>query len=563
MQPSNDAADAGQGSVCVPDRQSHVDRRGRALERIHRRVPIRRRRHPALTDARNRVLPAGLVALEAEPDDQYGSALFAAVPVHCEQQQLHHADRRGRVRPVGCEFGRGRVQPVPAGRDARARRIRSSSSSKKGRAPTTRTTTISRRTSASRGRPAPRGGFLGTLMSEEFVFRAGWARAFSRNGMNDFTGQYNSNPGVVISANRNAGLTVQQHHSTGGSAPVLFRNDANLGPGIPATPVYPMTDIVTGDIRMFSRTSRSRTRTPWCAGIQRKVSTNMAAEIRYVGTLSGDPWAARNFNESEHPRKQVPQRVPGGAAEPAGKHRRGPGCGLRRWRDDGWLSEHFASRARRDGAAADPAGALQRAAVCKCGQPPTLYTGGNWTNATFLGLLAQRNPNPYGFANVSVHGQCQHNRTDRQRDLPGQRDCRGHARNFFVANPDLIGGAFFTLNSGLTEYHSMQVELRRRLAQGLQFQTSYVFGKAMQSNFYTPPRDPLLSSATSAHPATSPTSSSERGLRPAVRPGPPVHGRRRCVDGAAGRRLADRRDHQDPERPARGYRRRAAGRLDA
>ena len=39
------------------------------------------------------------------------------------------------------------------------------------------------------------------------------------------------------------------------------------------------------------------------------------------------------------------------------------------------------------------------------------------------------------------------------------------------------------VNEGITDYHSMQLELRRRLAQGLQFQTSYVFGKAMQSGF--------------------------------------------------------------------------------
>ena len=38
-----------------------------------------------------------------------------------------------------------------------------------------------------------------------------------------------------------------------------------------------------------------------------------------------------------------------------------------------------------------------------------------------------------------------------------------------------------TTNSGKTNYNSLQVELRRRLVEGLQFQTSYVFGNAMQS----------------------------------------------------------------------------------
>ena len=64
-----------------------------------------------------------------------------------------------------------------------------------------------------------------------------------------------------------------------------------------------------------------------------------------------------------------------------------------------------------------------------------LYTGTDWTAAAFLALLAQRNPNPYGFANVVLHGQRQHNRTDRQRDLPGQRDHRRRAAQLLRCEP--------------------------------------------------------------------------------------------------------------------------------
>ena len=57
--------------------------------------------------------------------------------------------------------------------------------------------------------------------------------------------------------------------------------------------------------------------------------------------------------------------------------------------------------------------------------------------------------------------------------------------NYFLANPDLQGGADLTTNNGRTKYNSLQVELRRRLSQGLQFQTSYVFGNAQTSQFET------------------------------------------------------------------------------
>ena len=53
----------------------------------------------------------------------------------------------------------------------------------------------------------------------------------------------------------------------------------------------------------------------------------------------------------------------------------------------------------------------------------------------------------------------------------------GVPANYFVANPDLLGGAFLLTNIGESKYNSMQVELRRRYADGLLFQTSYVFGK--------------------------------------------------------------------------------------
>jgi hypothetical protein len=67
--------------------------------------------------------------------------------------------------------------------------------------------------------------------------------------------------------------------------------------------------------------------------------------------------------------------------------------------------------------------------------------------------------------------------------LRGNGATAGIAPNFFLANPDKLGGAFLTRNEGKTDYHALQVELRRRLAQGLQFNTSYVYGKAMTSTF--------------------------------------------------------------------------------
>jgi len=65
----------------------------------------------------------------------------------------------------------------------------------------------------------------------------------------------------------------------------------------------------------------------------------------------------------------------------------------------------------------------------------------------------------------------------------------GLPANFFIANPNHVGGAVITRNEGKTKYHSLQVELRRRLAQGLQFSGSYVFGRGTESVFFTHRRE--------------------------------------------------------------------------
>jgi hypothetical protein len=67
----------------------------------------------------------------------------------------------------------------------------------------------------------------------------------------------------------------------------------------------------------------------------------------------------------------------------------------------------------------------------------------------------------------------------------------GVVANYFMANPDLQGGADLTTNNGFTNYNALQLELRRRFSQGLQFQTSYAFGKMTTARFETHRRPTL------------------------------------------------------------------------
>jgi hypothetical protein len=54
----------------------------------------------------------------------------------------------------------------------------------------------------------------------------------------------------------------------------------------------------------------------------------------------------------------------------------------------------------------------------------------------------------------------------------------GIPANFFVANPNSFGSRLLT-NDSMSNYHSLQVELRRRFTGGLMFQADYTFSKAL------------------------------------------------------------------------------------
>jgi hypothetical protein len=222
-----------------------------------------------------------------------------------------------------------------------------------------------------------------------------------------------------------------------------------------------MTDVITEDINLFDQDIQVPYADSWTVGIQRAVSRSMAFEVRYVGTRSRDNWQVLNYNAinifengflDEFRLAQANLQANLAAGRGGTFRYFGPGTGT----------------------APLP---IMFAYFRGAGNPndASLYTSTNYTNNTYLNELATFNPDPFGFAS-SLYGNA------------GQRtnaSAAGLPQNFFLLNPDLQGGADLTTNQGYTNYNSLQLELRRRLSQGLQVQTSYVFGKAMQSNWQT------------------------------------------------------------------------------
>ena len=136
----------------------------------------------------------------------------------------------------------------------------------------------------------PSDGFMKWLRGSEegdVVVRGGWAMAFQRPGLSDFTGVFGDNQGIAVSLQRD------QNNAT---LPILLRN----APTLPASPA------VTLPAAPASITTRGNAYDPdiqlpyiqsWSAGWQRKVSRDSAIEVRYVGSKLEGPWDSINLNE--------------------------------------------------------------------------------------------------------------------------------------------------------------------------------------------------------------------------------------------------------------------------
>ena len=99
----------------------------------------------------------------------------------------------------------------------------------------------------------------------------------------------------------------------------------------------------------------------------------------------------------------------------------------------------------------------------------------SWENTTFVSHF---NNNNVG----SIASTLQWSNTYRaaRECLPGGpvAGCTGIPSNFFVANPNAHFARLLT-NDSMSNYHSLQVEIRRRFSDGLSFQADYTFSKAL------------------------------------------------------------------------------------
>jgi hypothetical protein len=342
--------------------------------------------------------------------------------------------------------------------------------------------------------PTPEDGWRRTLLGDsgESSISAGFSRAFDRRGMGDFTGVFGANPGLSVGANRNV-------NSGNLTVPLLLR-DGNLGPPstcppppapkptgcLLAAPEYPLSNQnATGSVNTFDPNLQVPYSDSWTIGFQRALGTKSAVEVRYVGTRSRQQWQTFNYNE--------PNILENGfldefkLAQANLQSHIAAGCG-----GEGNLCS-FAYRGPGTGTSPLPiylaffsgtdfslAGRCNSAAECA-----TMYSNANWTNASFVNPLGRNNPDPFvpaGYfgGNNPCTGCLAGNPTRQANSIRA-----GLPANFFRVNPDMLGGANATGNRGSSEYNAIQLQFRRRLTAGFQFDANYSYGRGTLSEHFS------------------------------------------------------------------------------
>ncbi|HEY0874290.1 MAG TPA: TonB-dependent receptor [Vicinamibacterales bacterium] len=313
-------------------------------------------------------------------------------------------------------------------------------------------------------RPNVQSGFLRTVLGdpEQATLRAGYSLSYNRERMDRFTSLVGNNPGGTTSANRNA--TNGNLVLPGETWPVLLRDSSRLGPPavcddndinascVPRAPQYPILATTSNNINVYDPDIDLPYVQSWSAGIQRSLGANSAIEVRYVGNQNTRAWGTENWNERVLFENGFYDEFKVAQANLRANIAAGRG-------------NTFAYTGA-PGTAPLPIYLAHLNGSADAGNPAA-YTGNNWTNTTFSGRLALHNPNVSSAAN------------DLYNDLGRRANAlrAGLPANFFVMNPQ-VNNANIMRSTGGSRYHSMQIEYRRRLAQGLLVNASYTYARS-------------------------------------------------------------------------------------
>jgi hypothetical protein len=292
------------------------------------------------------------------------------------------------------------------------------------------------------------------------VIRAGYSIAYDREGATAFSTLAN-NPGGFVSATRS--LTVG-NLVTGGTdtLPLLLRQTGRLGPPAFAdSPVFPIASSVSNSVNVIDPNLKVPYVQSWSVGLQREIRRSTVLEIRYVGNHLARQWTTENLNEVNVVENGFLNEFKLAQTNLAANIAAGRGSTFRYFGDNSGTSPLPITLAYFSGLPAAQAGDASK------------YTSTLFSNTTYVNTLAFNQPAPGTFVtNLSTNSAAQR----------ANAVAAGLPVNFFQVNPFVSSSNLLT-NLGGSTYNAGTVDLRRRLAKGLQFDTNYTFSKGMTSIF--------------------------------------------------------------------------------
>ncbi|SPE42590.1 conserved exported hypothetical protein [Candidatus Sulfopaludibacter sp. SbA3] len=299
----------------------------------------------------------------------------------------------------------------------------------------------------------PKGGLLRWLTGDEAVVRGGFSVSTNRQGIGFLDGIWSGNQGRSLSTSTSPSTTP----SVFGAGNVLFSDPVlpslaptSLVPSFP-NPTFPLAVQSGQNVEDYNPNIKPEYVESWTLGFQRPLGKDTVVELRYVADHGADLWGTVNLNETNI-------------------------------LESGFLSQFQAAQnnlAIANGLTVPQLLDPRNASLIKVinfgnsGLPgqvavPMLTTAlGTSTDQTTATQLFQ------GQAGATANGIA--GNATRMANLVKA----GYPINLFQVNPNNGGASTMLTNRNSSTYNSGQIEIRRRLASGLQVQGSYVFSKSL------------------------------------------------------------------------------------
>ncbi|MFM9905232.1 MAG: carboxypeptidase regulatory-like domain-containing protein [Pyrinomonadaceae bacterium] len=305
-------------------------------------------------------------------------------------------------------------------------------------------------------------GMMGRLFGTggRSVIRAGYSRAFVREGSATQTIVTNNTPGGSIPLSRSTStgvFTVGSNLRTPGNPNITT-------PGFSATPSFPLALTTASQALAVDPNLVTGTVDSYSFGYQREVDKNTVVEVRYVGNRGKNLTRLNFVNENN--------TIENGF----GAEFRLAQANLYANIANGFTSSGFAYRGPGTGTSPLP---IMLSYFTNFGSAANLaaaslvtanYTATNFANSTLVTALSINAPS---LANFIGSSSFENSATRRANAI-----ANGRPSTFFRVNPAVPAGSFLLQSDAHSWYDSGVIEVRRRLSGGLRVQASYVFSKA-------------------------------------------------------------------------------------